>query len=299
MHTKISGPGGSHIGFNGRPTILMGPADKGGGSGGGAGGSPGAGAGGGAGGEGDPPLNEAQTAAVSKIVNDAVNGAVTSQLSRFKKTFSEEIGKTITDSLGPIGEQLKQLAERGAQGQGGQGAGAGAGQGAGGQGGNPALEQQIRQMELKYENQIRELKSGWDAEKTEREKERQTRLVAEERGILTEALRTAGMPDAMIKAAVALLHGEEKRVGRSEDGRIVFKTEKGTGAARYTDEQDVAVGVTEWLKTDDGKSFIPARPAQGAGGQPSRPGQRPNSPAEAKAQAAQDLAKVLMGGGMG
>lgn len=289
MHTKISGPAGYHIGAFNRTLILMGPADKGG-----AGGAGGAGAGG-AGGAGNndeppPPLNEAQTAAVGKIVNDAVNGAVTNHLTRFKKQFGEEIGKTLTDSLAPIGEQLKTLAERGAQ----QGAG-----GAGGTGGgqpNP-FEAQIRSMEAKYEGQIRELKAANDAEKSEREKERQIRMRDEERGMLTDSLRTSGLPDTMIKAAVALLHGEEKRIGRTDDGRIVFRTEKGTGAARYTDEQDMAVGVAEWLKTDDGKSFVPARPAQGAGGQATRPGARPGSPAEAKAQAAADLARVLMGGG--
>lgn len=295
MHIKTSGPGGSHIGFNSRPTILMGPADPKVGAGGGTGGGTGVGTGGG-GGDDPPPLNEAQTAAVGKIVNDAVNGAITSHLTRFKKQFGEEIGKTLSDSLSPIGEQLKTLAERGIQ-QGGQGGG-GQGGGSGG-GGSDQFAAQIKQLEAKYEGQLRELRTANDQEKAERAKEREIRLRDEERGILTDTLRTSGLPDTMIKAAVALLHSEEKRIGRTEDNRVVFRTEKGTGAARYVDEQDVAAGVADWLKTDDGKAFVPARPAQGAGGQPSRPGARPGSPAEAKAQAAADLAKVLMGGGMG
>ncbi len=274
-----AGPGGSHTGLFGRTRIFMGPNEdpKGGGAGGAGGaGDPG----------GEPALSEAATAQVAKMVNDAVTGAVTNHLGRFKKSFTEEITKTLGDTMGPISEQLRALAE--APSKGGRGK-------TGGDNGEPSSE--VKEMLTRYEGRIKELEAANKSERDAREAEKATRLREEERSSLGAALRAAGLPDISVKAAVALLHSEEKKVSRTEDGRIVFKMEKGTGSARYTDELDMEAGVAEWLKTDDGKGFVPARQASGSGGQPIRvPGQNPRNPNEAKAQATSDLAKILLGG---
>lgn len=286
LYNAISGPGGSHTGRFGRPTILMNQADpKGGGSGGSGNSGAGAGGTGGEGGEGgENALTEAQQKAVADMVNQAVTGAVTNHLGRFKKQFSEDMGKTLSETLGPISQQLKDLAERGTQQQ------------ANGKHKEESHNDAIRAMELRYESRIKELETANKAEREAREQEKQTRLREEERGKLANVLRERGIPDAQIRAAVALLHTEDKKVARSEDGRIVFKVERGTGAAKYTDELDVDKGVDEWLKSDEGKAYIPARQAAGSGGQPARPGS--NNPQDKKAQATSDLAKILLGGGV-
>lgn len=268
--------GANHMGLFGRTRIYMGPAD-----------SKGVAGGSGEGGEGgEAALNEAQAKEVTKLVNDAVNGAVTNHLTRFKKQFTEEITKTLGDALGPVSEQLKGVLEAAQKPASGKPAH------------TPGPDNETQQMLTRYEGRIKELEASNKAEKDAREAEKATRLREEERSSLSTALRARGLPDPQIKAAVALLHTEDKRVGRTEDGRIVFRIEKGTGAGKYVDEVDIDAGADEWLKTDEGKSFTPARPANGGGGLPARQsGQPPRNPAEAKQQATNDLAKILMGGG--
>lgn len=279
----ISGAGGAHIGFGGRPRICMGPNDdpKGGGAGG---------SGGGDGGGAASSLSEDARKEVTELVNSAVTGAVTNHLGRFKKSFTEEITKTLSDTMGPIGEQLKALAERPIQ------------QPAPGKGGQhqPGGEvpQEIRDSMLRYENRIKELEQQNKAERDAREVEKTTRLREEERNKLGSVLTERGIPAAQVRAAVALLHTEDKRVARTDDGRIVFKFERGSGQGKYVDELEVDKGVDEWLKSDEGKAYIPARQANGGGGQPARQGTLGNSPGEKKAQATQDLAKILLGGGV-
>lgn len=282
--TKInsSGAGGAHIGFFGRPRIHMGPNDDKGGGGGGNGGGEGG---------GPPPgaLSEDAKKEVAEMVNSAVTGAVTNHLGRFKKSFTEEIAKTLTETIGPIGEQLKTLTERQVQAQ--QPTGKGNNQG-------DAQSQEMRDSLLRYENRIKELEQQNKAEREARETEKATRLREEERNKLASVLNERGIPAPQVRAAVALLHTEDKRVARTEDGRIVFKFERGSGQGKYVDELEVDKGVDEWLKSDEGKAYLPARQAGGSGGQPARVGAGA-SQGDKKAAATQDLAKILLGGNVG
>lgn len=276
--TSIRGAGGAHIGFFGRPTILMNQENGQGGGGGGGQPKPG-GEGGGA-----PALSDDARGEVAKLVNEAVSGAVTRHMANFKKQFSEDMGKTFAETLGPISQQLQALSESNQAPKGGRNVA-------------PSEDRETKEAMTRYEGRIKELEQANAKEREAREQEKATRLREEERGSLATALRAAGLPDTTVKAAVALLHTEDKKVARTEDGRIVFRMEKGQGVSRYTDELDLDAGVGEWLKSDEGKSFMPARPAQGAGGQPVRlPGQ-PRNQSEAKQQATENLAKILLGGG--
>lgn len=264
----------------------------------------------GAGGDGneDEALSEGSRKEVEAIVNQAVNGAITNQLTRFKKTFSEEIGKQLGEALGPISEQLKTVSERNAAAAaagtpppGGQ-AGAAGGVAAATAGATQEWQATIARLEgrsKELETQLQQERKAREDEKAGRERERQESLAKEERAELAAALRTKGITEPQVRAAVALLAGEDKLLGRAEDGSIIFKVQKGTGQGRYVDEVTVDVGVEEWLKTDDGKAFAPPRQAGGAGGLPARPGQAPRGPGEAKAQATATLAAALLGGQQG
>lgn len=85
----------------------------------------------------------------------------------------------------------------------------------------------------------------------------------EERSRLAEQLTAEGITGAKLKAAVALLHTEERRIKRNDQGSIVYVGDDG-------DETDLKAGLKSWLSTDDGKSFLPPRGAQGSGTQPAR-----------------------------
>jgi hypothetical protein len=119
----------------------------------------------------------------------------------------------------------------------------------------------IKQMHAKHEAQIKALQQQLEKSESEKAAERATRQTQEERTELTQALSAAGVPVGKIKAAVALLYTEEKRVGRSEDGKVGLKVTRDG----YTDVVAMDVGLAEWFKTDDGKEFLPPRGAAGSG----------------------------------
>jgi hypothetical protein len=250
-------------------------------------------------GDGEGVLGEEARKEVEQLVNSAVNGAVTNQLARFKKSFTEEITKTLGETLSPISEQLKQFSTQ-VQRPAGGGEGGGSG---GGKKGEVSAE--IQEQLARFEGRTKELEGMLAQERKAREEERAARerdraesMSKEERAQLAGVLRARGIPEPQVKAAVALLHGEEKLIGRTDDGQIVFKVAKGTGQARYIDEVELEKGVEEWLKTDDGKAFVPARQAGGAGGMGARPmGQAQGK--DQKGQAANALAAMLLGGGQG
>jgi hypothetical protein len=58
-----------------------------------------------------------------------------------------------------------------------------------------------------------------------------------------------------------------KVLERNDNGEIefLFKEQAATGA--YTDRVSVQEGVERFLKTEEGKFFLPPKPAGGAGGQ--------------------------------
>jgi len=118
--------------------------------------------------------------------------------------------------------------------------------------------------------QIASLQRQLTRERNEREKreaadrEKDAKIARdEERAKLSEALTTAGVDPKRIRGAIALLHTEDKRVRRSAEGKIVFVDEN-------DDEFDLAAGIKQWIASDEGKGYMPARGAQGSGAEPGR-----------------------------
>jgi hypothetical protein len=97
-----------------------------------------------------------------------------------------------------------------------------------------------------------------EAEKKAREEQAAKAARDEERSKLSEALVAAGADAKRVRAAVALLHTEDRKVRRNAEGRIVFLADE-------DDEQDLPAGVKAWLGTDEGKAFLPTRGAEGSG----------------------------------
>lgn len=90
-------------------------------------------------------------------------------------------------------------------------------------------------------------------------------------GLLQAALTKVGITNPTLANAAAKLL--EDRVLTGEDGRVVFKRENAYGVEEMV---DVERGVGDWMKTDDGKAFAPARKVAGSGNQPGgAPGRNP------------------------
>lgn len=112
------------------------------------------------------------------------------------------------------------------------------------------------------------LKKVQDME-TKAKREEQARKHAEEKSALTQALQSAKVRGELMAPAIAYLHGEGRSVTRNKVGEIVFNFKGETGAV---DELDLAAGVAAWLKTPEGKAFLPPVDAGGGGD-----GRRPTS----------------------
>jgi hypothetical protein len=187
---------------------------------------------------------------VEKMIDAKMNSAISTHLTRFKGAFAKELEGTIAKSLGPIGEQLASLTKKP-------------------EGEEEAREKGPSKAEAALQARIKELEEKTAKAESEKQAEREARLRDEERSALANALQAKGVSGAKLKGALALLYTEEKRIGRAEDGKIAFKVQR----AGYVDDLDLDKGIDEWLKTDDGKEYMPARPAAGSGAAPARNGQ--------------------------
>lgn len=127
----------------------------------------------------------------------------------------------------------------------------------------------------------------------ERRAEREQLLRNEERSELMSRLREAGIPEPRVKGAVALLLHDAKAIKRNGENKIVWPVKRDWG----TEDLELDAGVSEWLKTDEGKAFLPPKEAKGSGaggGKPPKPGDKLDSD-----QARGIVGTFLMGGGGG
>ena len=80
------------------------------------------------------------------------------------------------------------------------------------------------------------------------------------------ALGKAGVQSNRIEHAMALIHSAEGRLRTDSDGHPVVYFRRTGPAGDFDDEVGLTAGITEWLKTDDGKAFLPAVAGGGTGG---------------------------------
>lgn len=190
-------------------------------------------------GDGGDGSNGAPSPPDPTLSDDRLNKAISTHMSRVRKTLAEQLTETITKSLSPIQEQLAGLSKR-------------PGKGEDGEGEDEAKKQlQARIAELERKNQEAEQRA---------EQVRTQQRQSEERNALEASLRNAGIQPGLVRAAVSQLYTEDKRIGRDDDGQIVYKVKR----AGYDEELSLDAGISEWLK-DEGKSFLPPRGAAGSG----------------------------------
>lgn len=281
--------------------VLMAPND--GNSGGGAGGggaAGGAGAGGAAGGDGGGGGEEVSEQ-IKKFVTAAIQGAWKPLESKILKQIPT--GDAIKAS---IAEALKDFKPTGGSeggagaGSAGGGTGGGAGAGAGGAGGGTGGGAGHPDTELK----LKKLQDAFDAQALQLKKEKETAAAAaeqqarkEERSALTNALLKHGIPEARASAS-ALLFVDRGAISRDDHGQICVTVKTKVGGEIIEEQMPIDAGIAEWVKSAEGKEFLPAVEAGGSGG---RQGGRPPKPGEKmnRDQAANVLTGWILGDNTG
>ncbi len=217
------------------------------------------------------PAEEAPRA----VTNEDVHGAISERLKRFEGKIDTQF-KSYESKMSAILEKLESRTSAATELPAGEQASAT----------NAAKDdaaKAIKEAEARF-------KSRMDAMQAEREQEKLQARTQEERSELQRHLSGAGITDPRyLKASMAVL-SEEKRIGRNTEGKIIFK-----GVDKYGDEAeyDLAEGVTQWVNSDDGKPYLPAKEVSGSGSRPSK--QRAGQPstkqsaAERKAEATQAI----------
>lgn len=143
---------------------------------------------------------------------------------------------------------------------------------------SPEFKGLMKQMEeIKRENL--KIQQERDAERT---KSKDATL----RQQLSDALIKNGVDANRVKHAVGILVDSEKRVRFEEDGEsIVFKDDDNT-------DVDLTTGIKSWVKSDDGKFYLPPRGVNGSGDRGA--GRAPNIRNDSKAPTAESLGMALL-----
>jgi hypothetical protein len=116
----------------------------------------------------------------------------------------------------------------------------------------PVKEEKVSNTELL------QLKRQLEAIQKERDTEVSKRKDTELRNVVKEQLLKAGVNPSMVKAAMAILVDSDKVVGYDEADQVSWK-DNDLGSI------DLASGLRNWSKTDEGKSFIAPKLVQGTG----------------------------------
>lgn len=225
---------------------------------------------------------------VQKLMDQTINKAVTNHLKRFETKIPT------ADSLKSMfGELLKDFKPAGS-GEGGGGGGSGDGGTGGGGGAGAGLtpaELETKKKIAQLEADLKQSNERYAAEQKARSEAETKRMRDEEQSQLESDLRKSGIPELRIAAARALLkeRGFVKRVG--DDNKILTSI-KVNG---FDEDVPLSRGIEEWLKSEEGKTFLPAVDASGSGnrgGKPPKPGDKITP-----AQQSDAIAKWAFGGG--
>lgn len=198
----------------------------------------------------ESPEDSEETTKPSYITTEELNRAITQRLRSFEKNFESKIGSlsenlsgTLKSQLEEISKQLKPVEEV-----------------------KPSKKEVDSQNELHNNPQFKAMQAELEAMKKasllasqkaqeERAKSREMQM----RSHLSETLSKQGVPADRLKHAVGFLVNVTNSVSYSEDNEdeVVFKSQDG--------ELDLASGVKQFLKSDDGKLYLPARAINGSG----------------------------------
>lgn len=197
------------------------------------------------GGDGAPTFNLEQFQSEMKdFVIKAVNGAISTHLSRSLDNRFEENNKSLLGQLEKmIGNQPAPAASSSET-------------------GNVDIDTAIKNATAPLLKQLEEQRAANERAAAQAKAERENRMRQEETGALQSALTSAGVPGPLAQAAVNLLH---PHLERDSEGNIVFVSKETGPTGSYDERVSISEGVGRYLKTEDGKHFLPARQVTGSG----------------------------------
>lgn len=202
----------------------------------------------GGGGDGAAPSPDAIAAAEERLKDftiKAVNGAVSTHLAR-------ALENKFTENNNNLLSQIKDMM---AAASAPEPAPAGAGT-------DTDLDTAIKNATAPLLKQIEEQRALNERNAAQAKAERESRMRQEESTELSSALSAAGVPGPLANAAATILHNA---IERDADGNILFVCKEDGPTGPYEERVAVAEGVSRFLRTEDGKHFLPARPATGSG----------------------------------
>jgi hypothetical protein len=238
--------------------------------------------GGGDGGGGGSAFSSEQREELTKIIN----GASSTHATRMQKVFDQKLEEQASSFSSMLTEQFAKFGNANPTPPDGDKKKKSSG--------DSAVDQRLEEMEREHQARMKEYENRQKQIESERQSERETMLRSEERTKLKDALVAKGVDPTRARAAVAVLHTEDKRIRRDKDGSIVFEFQRDG----YRDQKSLKEGVDEWLSTDEGKHYAPARTPGGSGAQPGQASAQRNgrklSKEEQKRQAKRELMQAII-----
>lgn len=113
---------------------------------------------------------------------------------------------------------------------------------------------------LKLQEQMANLLKERERERAEFKATQERIARDEEARALTDELRKHVRPE-LVDAAALLLNVKQKAIVRDEKGNIVYRAQR----KDYEENLTVSDGVAEWIKSEQGKVFLPAKEVGGGG----------------------------------
>jgi hypothetical protein len=258
--------------------VLMAPKDE----------KPGAGGNGGGGDDDDDDIDPK----IARHVGKAVNSAVRDYMKR--SSFKDALGASIADVVKPMFEELGAKLKP-AAGGGGAGDDDDRERGGGNGGGDKSKGGLPPEVQRELEDQKRMIKRLTDENAksaAERDAAKKRNDEAEERKVLADALKKHGVDETRLDGAVALLYADRKRVVRDKEGKIRFALPR----EGFVDEVDVESGAAEWVKSSEGKAYLPPRDVEGGGQRGGRAPVRSGNGEPSVPELADELAHLMAGG---
>jgi len=193
----------------------------------------------------ETPIPTQETFSKDEVIK-LVNAAVSSHIKRHTKQFDEMVDEKLSWLVESTSSKTEETQKNASE-----------------------ADKQLRQMQAQYQKVMKDLQ----AKEQQIADEQASKRDMNARNGLRDALASAGVPADRIRHAEAYLYDSQKRVRISESGDPVFVSSEGG----YDLETAITEGVESFLKSDEGKMYLPAREVAGSG---NRGGRAPASRAK-------------------
>ena len=148
-------------------------------------------------------------------------------------------------------------------------------------------DQELKKMRLEQDR----MKNAMEANTASAEAEKNKARAQTERTKLTDALRKGGVDDSRIGGAVAELYLDKKLIKRDEKDAVCIEFTREWGDELVPVEK----GIEEFLKSDEGKVYLPPVDAGGSGNKGGRPAaQRGKDGEPTRAEKLAHIGNVMM-----